>query len=194
MRVARSLKIAAVILSHAGIAACTLPMGHVSAVRIQRVEWIALDKSGLQGGCCNRMEWMRVDFVSDMDYARVARRGIHGYIYYGWCPIDIDHWLGVARLLTESGALDVKTAMVPIPSDGGHPLYAYHGFFPVSVPARRYVRPGEGDGAYDLRQAKQDFCIAVAGGEMWTGRHGQSTGGVVPKAVLSNATHTGRKE
>jgi hypothetical protein len=174
-----------VVLALTATAGCKRSMGRLTEVRLQRVAWAEVNKQGLSAGCCGTMEWIRVDFLSDVDYARLANHGIQPSVRYGWCPVDRDHDLGATRLLSDIGEVNGATILIRAAGDAKHPLYAYHAFFPSSHPARRYGRPGGGDGAYDLRDAKGDFCIAVGGGVMWLGRYRQSNGGVVPKAELS---------
>lgn len=165
---------------------CTLSMGTVSDVQINRVSFADVDRHGLQRGCCGNMHWLRVDFVSDTDYSDRARRGIPVWVHYGWCPLTDKSSFAVSALLTSQGRVDSGTTLTPLTGEAKHRRYAYHAFLPESSPARRQLIPGESDGAYDVRKASGDFCVAVRGGEMWTGRHGQSKGGVVRKAVLAD--------
>lgn len=174
-----------IVLVAATAVGCTRSMGRLSDVRLQRVPWAEVDKRGLSAGCCSTMEWIRVDFLSDMDYARLVKHGVHLSVRYGWCPIDGDRNLGVTRLYSDSGEVDGMSVLVPAAGHTQPPLYAYHGLFPSSRAGRSDTQPGVGEGAYDLRNARGDFCIAVGGGAMWWGRHGQSKGGVVSKAELS---------
>jgi len=174
-----------VVLALTATTGCKRSMGRLSEVRLQRVAWAEVNKRGLSAGCCSTMEWIRVDFLSDVDYTHLANHGIHPSVRYGWCPVDRDHDLGISGLFSDSSEVNGTTVMVPVTGHAGQALYAYHAFFTSSRPPSRYTRPAEGDGAYDLREAKGDFCIAVAGGVMWLGRYRQSNGGVVPKVELS---------
>lgn len=168
-------------------AGCALSMGTVSDVRIHYVPAAEVDMQGKMAGCCANMTWLRVDFVSDMDYADRARRGIPVWVHYGWCPMTDNRSFAVSSLFSERGVVDSGTTLTPVNGGAKRPLYAYHAFLPESSPARPHPAPGESDGAYDLRKANGDLCIAVRGGEMWTGRHGLSKGGVVLKATLTDA-------
>lgn len=180
----RLLILAALLAITAG---CALSMGTVSDVRIHHVPAAEVDMQGKMAGCCTHMTWLRVDFVSDMDHADRARHGIQVWVHYGWCPMTDIRSFAVSSLFSERGVVDSGTTLTPVNGDANRPLYAYHAFLPESSPARPHPAPGESDGAYDLRKASGDLCIAVRGGEMWTGRHGLSKGGVVPKAALTGA-------
>ncbi|MEX1827055.1 hypothetical protein [Luteibacter sp. CQ10] len=186
MAFARVVSVLPLVLAIAGTA-CTRDMGRVSQVRMHRVEPGEVDKDVLAGFCCGKASPIRVDFVSDMDYAHLIKHGVHLSIRYGWCPIDEHHHLSSTGLFEASGRVEGTTVMTPVGGTRRRPLYAYHGYLPASSLPRRYTEPGESDGAYDLRKAKGDFCFAVGGGAMWWGQHGQSTSGVVPKAAILEA-------
>lgn len=187
MRLAHMLNALAVFLAISLATACTRYMGRLSDVRVQRVAWADVDKRGMMLGCCDERESLRVDFLSDMDYSQLRKYHVYLAVRYGWCPFDADRSLGSSKLLSDSGEVEGETVMVPVAGRIRHRLFAYHGFLPLSSPGRRYVRPGEDAGAYDLRHADRDMCVNVGGGVMWFGRHGQSKGGVVPRAVLIEA-------
>jgi hypothetical protein len=143
-----------------------------------------------------RDDWLRFDFDSDMDYARlIRRRELNVSVRLHWCGKEVPgRWLTSSPLFSEDGQVDKASRLVPVSDSrpGGSTVYAYHAYVRIDVPGGPPMPPGspEQAGDYDLRHPADDLCLSVGGGDMG-GNHGESTILVYPVDVVSAVARGG---
>jgi hypothetical protein len=139
-----------------------------------------------------RDDWLRFDFDSDMDYARlIRRRELNVSVRLHWCGKEVPgRWLTSSLLFSGDGEVNKASRLVPVSDSrhGGSAAYTYHAYVRIHVPAGPAMPPGspEQAGDYDLRHPADDLCLSVGGGDM-VGNHGESTILVYPVDVVSAA-------
>jgi len=162
------------------VSGCTVPMGtlrHGSVTAIDDKAMPVTDASSLHNV---RNEWMRFDFDSDIDYARlIRRRELNVYVRLRWCGKgQAGRELTTASLFGDDGRVSASSRLAPVPArQPGSPIvFRYHTYVPVRVPPGPVMPPGspEQGGDYDLRHPADDLCLTVGGGDM-VGNHGEST-------------------
>jgi len=139
-----------------------------------------------------RDDWLRFDFDSDMDYARlIRRRELNVSVRLHWCGKEVPgRWLTSSPLFGEDGEVNKVSRLVPVLESppGGSTAYTYHAYVRIHVPGGPAMPQGspEQAGYYDLRHPADDLCLSVGGGDM-AGNHGQSTILVYPADVVGAA-------
>lgn len=163
----------------AALPGCTVPMGALRpgpAVSIDGVAIPAKDAHSLYGV---RDNWARLDFASDMDYARlIRRRELNVYVRLRWCGKDTPgRELTTTRLFGDDGRVEASSHLAPTqaPQPGEPGVFRYHTYVRVHIPKGPVMPPGspEQDGDFDLRSPSDNVCLTVAGGDM-VGNHGET--------------------
>jgi hypothetical protein len=170
------------------VSGCTVPMGTLRPGPVTAIDGKAMPVTDARSLRNVRDEWMRFDFDSDMDYARlIRRRELNVYVRVRWCGRGgLGRELTTARLFGQDGRVDAANRLEPVPA--GQPMtstvFRYHAYVPVRVPKDPVMPPGRPDqgGDYDLRHPADDVCLSVGGGDM-VGNHGESTFAVYPRDV-----------
>jgi hypothetical protein len=175
------------------VSGCTVPMGALRPGPVTAIDGKAMPVTDARSLHNVRGAWMRFDFDSDMDYARlIRRRELNVYVRVRWCGNEVPgRELTTARLFGEDERVGASSRLVPLPTvqPMTSTIFRYHTYVPVHVPKGPAMPPGspEQGGDYDLRHPSDDLCLSVGGGDM-IGNHGESTILVYPAGVVS-ATH-----
>ncbi|WP_079520275.1 hypothetical protein [Luteibacter sp. 22Crub2.1] len=173
------------------LSGCTVPMGTLRHVSVAGIDGKAMPVPDVRSLHNVQGEWMRFDFDSDIDYARlVRRRELNVYVRLRWCGKGkAGRELTTARLFGDDGRVTASSRLAPVPArQPGSPIvFRYHTYVPVRVPKGPVMPPGspEQGGDYDLRHPADDLCLSVGGGDM-VGNHGESTLAVYPRNVLKS--------
>jgi hypothetical protein len=179
----------------AAVSGCTVKMGTLRPGPASAIDGKAISLADARSLHYVRDEWMRFDFDSDMDYARlIRRRELNVYVRVRWCGNELQgRELTIARLFGEDGRVGASSRLLPEPStQPGSPVaFRYHTYVPVRVPKGPVMPPGSPDqgGDYDLRHPADDLCLSVGGGDMF-GNHGESTLAVYHRYFLQVALDT----
>jgi hypothetical protein len=174
------------------VSGCTVPMGTLRPGSVAAIDGVAISAKDAHALYRVRDEWVRFDFDSDMDYARlIRRRALNVYVWVRWCGKGgPGRELTIARVFGEDGRVDASSRLAPVlsPQPESPVVFRYHTYVPVRVPKGPVMPPGspEQGGDYDLRYPADDLCLSVGGGDM-AGNHGESTLAVYPRDVLRSA-------
>jgi hypothetical protein len=161
------------------LSGCAVPMGVLRPGSVASAEGLAIPAADAPSLYQVRDEWMRFDFDSDMDYARlIRRREMNVYVRLRWCGRDVPgRELMTARVFADDGRVDASSRLAPVPSSrpGEPAAFRYHTYVRVRVPKGPVLPPGapEQGGDYDLQHPSDNVCLSVAGGDM-AGNHGET--------------------
>ena len=180
------------------LAGCTVPMGTLRPGPVVSIDRTAIPVRDASSLYRLRDDWLRFDFDSDMDYARlIRRRELNVSVRMHWCGKEVPRrWLTSSPLFGEDGKVNNASQLLPVSDSraGGSTVYTYHAYVRIDVPGGPAMPPGspEQGGDYDLRHPVDDLCLSVGGGDM-VGNHGESTILVYPVDVVGTAARGGHQ-
>ena len=176
----RSRLLLLVVAITAASVGCTVPMGNLRPGRATPIDGMSIPTVDARALYRIRdLDWLRFDFDSDTDYARVIRRReLNVYVRLRWCGGGLPgRELTTARLFGDDGRVSASSRLLPVSgSPPGSPVvFRYHTYVPVHLPRGPVMPAGSPDqgGDYDLRRPVDDLCVSVGGGDM-VGNHGES--------------------